>query len=95
MSGGIRNDGEGPAEVSVDEFTMNANDRLRYTIPVSIAQTFKAIELIATEHRKLICRYDMPDIRNINPEYTIIETCVFTTCLDVAVLLRVSGSPLM
>lgn len=95
MSGGIRNDGEGPAEVSVYEFTMNANDLLRYTIPVSIAQTFKANELIAIEHSKLICRCESATIRNRSTEYISLETCVFMTCLDVTVLLRVSDAPLM
>ena len=40
MSGGIRNDGEGPTEVSVYVFTMNRIDRLRPSIHASIAEAF-------------------------------------------------------
>lgn len=54
MSGGIRNDGEGPTEVSVYLFTTNPIDRLRLPMIWRIAEAFLAIEMIGIEHSELV-----------------------------------------
>jgi len=51
VSGGIRNDGEGPTEVSIYVFTMNPIDCLRPSIPVRMAEPFVAVEMVESEHR--------------------------------------------
>ncbi|MFT5325955.1 MAG: hypothetical protein ACI8P0_003829 [Planctomycetaceae bacterium] len=54
VSGGIRNDGEGPTEVSVYLFTTNPIDRLRLPMIWRIAEAFLAIEMIGIEHSELV-----------------------------------------